>query len=242
MRGKCSQSLARNRWPAVVLVAVCAATCAFADPPERSASAASLDRSRLTVPHLRAELRAPAPTEPRQDSAAAPAIKADPRSVTTSNTFMTDYLLPRMSARLGDYNSLVASQSFRNEPVDSVWRGDVERRIEKQAIRATRSAAREYLVDRWDLELDLRRGRASVTGGEGSNDDSSASKVRLGFAGARPRLTGLNATKNGSVKLSVDSAGRFGAAWHHAADAKTGFAFAADPANKRVEIGWASGF
>src|SRR4029078_534511 len=107
-------------------------------------------------------------------------------AVAPSNTFMNAYLLPRMSARLRDYNSLVGSEIYPHERTQSVWRGDIDRKIEKQVIRAPRSAAKEFLVERWNLELDLHRGRASVAGEE-SSANASSSKVRLRFAGARPR-------------------------------------------------------
>jgi hypothetical protein len=174
-------------------------------------------------------------------SATPPAgLALGPATTRASGSFFSAYLAPRFASRLGGFDSVVASPAFDAAPITPAWREDLSRSVGRRALGAARSAARSYLVERWDLELDLHReGRGlAVARAHGA----SSGGVRLGFAGLRPRLTWQRAAGAGSLKLSVDARGRCGVAWNGTSQRTASFGATMDPASGRMEAGWRAAF
>jgi hypothetical protein len=173
---------------------------------------------------------------------AAPPADLTPDRPTTrvSGSFFSAYLAPRFAARLGGLDSVVASPAFEAAPITPAWREDLSRSVGRRALGAARSAARSYLVERWDLELDLRRDGHGLAVARAR--DASSSGVRLGFAGLRPRLTWQRAAGAGSLKLSVDAGGRCGLAWSGTSQRAASFGATLDPSSRRMEAGWRAAF
>lgn len=215
-----------------VLAAACsclAATSICAETrPERPFPSArfalKLGATRIAPLDIQAPLRAPS----LPAAALAPARG--------SGSFVSAYLAPRITARLGGMDGVLGSPAFLAEPVASSWREDVSRTVERRTIRAARSAARRYLVDRWDLEIGVRRdgGRLAIESGR----RVPSTGLRLGFAGLKPRVT----WESGAWKLTLDAHGRIGVARADESDRASAFGATIDPSGDRVEAGWRRSF
>ena len=129
-----------------------------------------------------------------------------------SRSFVTSYLAPRMSARLGDSRAAVASEFA--SPQINPWttrRDDTEDRVRRGAIRATKSAVKRYALERlnlvgWSLPL----GKSREQGAAAFRTESGGARLRFGFSHRAPRAEALLPVDSGRITVSADVLGRFG--------------------------------
>ena len=130
--------------------------------------------------------------------------KADPHG------FFAKYLAPRMDSRLnGEFD---AATRFAN-PATNPWTRDdgTVSRVERQAIRATKSAVKRYAIeslglDEWSLPLV----RGTGTGLDALRTDSGGARLLFGFSHMAPRAEVLIPVTSGRVAFSADAMGRMG--------------------------------
>lgn len=136
------------------------------------------------------------------DAAAPP--KADP------NGFYAKYFAPRMDARLsGEFD---AANRFAGPAMNQWLRDDATvSRIERHAIRATKSAVKRYAIERLGINawsLPLLRGTG--TGLSALRTDSGGPRLLFGFSHMAPRAEVLIPVTSGRVGVSADARGRVG--------------------------------
>ena len=124
--------------------------------------------------------------------------------------FYERFLAPRMTSGL---NGEVAAAALYANPAANPWTRDngTVLRIEKDAIRATKSALKNYAIeslgiDTWSLPLFGGGGR-----GVGAlKTDSGGTRLRFGFSHLAPRAEVLIPSAHGRVAFSADARGRLG--------------------------------
>ncbi len=130
--------------------------------------------------------------------------KADPHG------FYAKYLAPRMDSRLnGEFD---AAARFAN-PATNPWTRDdaTVSRIERHAIRATKSAVKRYVIESLGLNawsLPLLRGTGP--GLSALRTDSGGPRLLFGFSHMAPRVEVLIPVTPGRVGVSADARGRMG--------------------------------
>jgi hypothetical protein len=122
--------------------------------------------------------------------------------------FLETFLTPRMDTKLDA--EFQAAQHFTN-PAANPWTRDdaTVSRVEKRAIRATKSALKRYAIeslgiDAWSLPLAGGRG----TGLDSLKTDSGGTRLRFGFSHLAPRAEVLIPVEAGRVSFSADAMGR----------------------------------
>ena len=122
--------------------------------------------------------------------------------------FYEKFLAPRMTSGL---NGEAQAAAFFANPAANPWTQDNETvsRIEKGAIRATKSALKRYAIesmgiDAWSLPLAGSRGR----GLDALKTESGGTRLRFGISHLAPRAEVLVPATHGRVAFSVDARGR----------------------------------
>ena len=161
--------------------------------------------------------------------------KADPHG------FFAKYLAPRMDSRLnGEFD---AATRFAN-PATNPWTRDdgTVSRVERQAIRATKSAVKRYAIESLGLNawsLPLIRGTG--TGLDALRTDSGGPRLLFGFSHMAPRAEVLIPVTSGRVGVSADAMGRVGINFETpASNLRFGVNF--DPREHRETFGLTSRF
>jgi hypothetical protein len=122
--------------------------------------------------------------------------------------FYEKFLAPRMTSGL---NQEVSAAAYFANPTASPWTRDNETvsRIEKGAIRATKSALKRYAIesmgiDAWSLPLVGGGGR----GLDALKTESGGARLRFGISHLAPRAEVLIPATHGRVAFSADARGR----------------------------------
>ena len=138
---------------------------------------------------------------------AADAVKIKKRPV-APHGFYEKFLAPRMTSGLS--REVVAADYYVN-PTASPWTRDNEAvsRIEKGAIRATKSAVKRYAIE----SLGIDTWSVPLVGGRGSGlgafkTDSGGARLRFGISHLAPRAEVLIPATHGRVAFSADVRGR----------------------------------
>lgn len=124
--------------------------------------------------------------------------------------FFAKYLAPRMDSRLsGEFDAAVR---FVNPSTNPWTRDDATvSRIEKHAIRATKSAVKRYAIESLGINawsLPLLRGTG--TGLNALRTESGGPRLLFGFSHMAPRAEVLIPMTSGRVGFSADALGRVG--------------------------------
>ena len=171
--------------------------------------------------------------------AALPALAGDPpKTLATqppaapTHGFLRAFLAPRMAVFM--QHDGAAAQEYAS-PVANPWTKDPELvdRMERNAIRATKSALKRYAVDALGLDtwsIPLSGGRGGV-GRPGAGP--SGPGLRFGFSHLTPRAELALPVAAGRVAISADVRGRVGASFRtSASDLRVGAAV--DPVDHRA--------
>lgn len=139
---------------------------------------------------------------------AAAAAEATVKPQQKSRGFLERFLAPRMETGLK--SEFQAADHFAN-PAANPWTRDdgTVARVEKSAIRATKSAVKRYAIER----LGIDAWSIPLVGGKGSGldalrTDSGGTRLRFGFAHLAPRAEVLIPVDAGRVSFSADAMGR----------------------------------
>jgi hypothetical protein len=161
--------------------------------------------------------------------------KSDPHG------FYAKYLAPRMDSRLNA--EFDAADLFATREANQWSRDDATvSRVQRGAIRATKSAVKRYAVEslglnNWSLPLFRAHG-----GGIGAlRTDSRGPRLTFGFSHMAPRAEVLIPVASGRVGFSADALGRVGVNFQTTA---TGLSFGAsvDPRDHSGSFGLTSRF
>ena len=122
--------------------------------------------------------------------------------------FYAKFLAPRMTSGL---NGEVQAAAYFANPAANPWTRDngTVLRIEKGAIRATKSALKRYAIE----SLGIDTWSVPLFGGNGSGlsalkTDSGGTRLRFGFSHLAPRAEVLIPAAHGRVAFSADARGR----------------------------------
>ena len=137
--------------------------------------------------------------------------KKQPIPASPTQSFFVKFLNPRMAARISvnAVNQAAAAESrysnpFTHDPA-------ALERVERGAIRATKSAIKRYAIeqlglDGWSVPL-VRTGASGVAA---YRTDSGGTRLRFGFSHRAPRAEVLFQRTAGRISLSADAYGRIG--------------------------------
>ena len=130
--------------------------------------------------------------------------KADPHG------FFARYLAPRMDIRLdGEFD---AASRFANPSTNPWVRDDATVfRVQRQAIRATKSAVKRYAIESLGLNAwSLPLFRGAGTGLDALRTESGGPRLLFGFSHMAPWAEVLIPVTSGRVGVSADAMGRVG--------------------------------
>jgi len=172
-----------------------------------------LDRTAFLVASVMLVTGAFAADDLKKPTAATATPDAIKKVVVAPTGFYRKFFEPRMTSRLNGEFSAAAEFA---DPAANPWTkdGQTVSRIERNAIRATKKALKQYAVE--SLHIDSWSVPLFKTGGSGLGsvgDESSRARLRFGISHLRPRAEVQIPSARGQATFSIDGLGGMGASF-----------------------------